>query len=100
MSAGKRNRERGLELQREVVRLAKNHGLDAHIRDTCCFHHEGGDLEIEGTFYGCKRKKTLAQFLKPEKLEVGVFTRADRGKPLVIIEAGRLFKLLEASGPR
>ncbi len=95
MSAGKRNRERGLDLQREVVNLAREYGLDAHVRDTCCFHHEGGDLEIGGTFYGCKRKKTLAQFLKPEKREIGVFFREDRGKPLVIIEARHLFKLLE-----
>ncbi len=89
---GKRNPQRGLEFQREIIHLAD--GLDAHVRDTCCFHHEGGDLEIEGIFYGCKRRKALADFLFPEKKEMGVFVRADRGRAMVVIPAKYLFELL------
>lgn len=94
MSTGKRNRERGAELQREVVNLARKYSLQAFNRDRGGAQHEGGDVEIAGAFYGCKRKKTLAQFLKPEKQEVGVFIRENGGKPLVIIQAQQLFELL------
>lgn len=92
---GRRNRQRGAELQREIVALANIYGLDAWNRDRGGAQHECGDIEIEGIFYGCKRKKKLAQFLKPEKQECGVFIREDRGKAMVVISAEYFMLLMQ-----
>ena len=47
---GKRNRQRGAELQRQVVRMAKEFKLDAFNRDRGGAQHEKGDVEIEGKY--------------------------------------------------
>ena len=91
---GKRNRQRGAELQREITRMAKNHNLNAHTRDRGGAQHEMGDLEIEKQYYGCKRRKKMAQWLKPEKQEVGVFIREDYGKSFIVLDAENYISLL------
>ena len=83
---GKRNRQRGAELQRLAVRMAKDSGLDAHNRDRGGAQHELGDIEIEGRWYGCKRRTKIAAWLKPEKSEDGVVIREDRGKPYIVLD--------------
>jgi hypothetical protein len=75
--------------------MAKSYNLQAHNRDRGGAQHEQGDLEIVSKFYGCKRKKKIAQWLYPEKKEVGVFIRGDRGIPLVVIPAELFLSLLE-----
>ncbi len=45
---GKRNRQRGAELQRQTVNLAKEFKLEAFNRDRGGAQHEMGDVEIEG----------------------------------------------------
>jgi hypothetical protein len=84
-------------LQREIVRIAKSYHLQAHNRDRGGAQHEQGDLEIESKFYGCKRKKKIAQWLYPEKNEVGVFIREDRNMPLVVIPAELFLSLTKKS---
>ena len=69
---GRRARQRGAELQRQAVRMAKDAGLEAYNRDRGGAQHEQGDIEIEGHYYGCKRRTRIAQWLKPEKEEEGV----------------------------
>ena len=64
---GKRNRQRGAELQRQVVRMAKDFNLEAFNRDRGGAQHEKGDVEIEDKYYGCKRRKSIARWVKPEK---------------------------------
>ena len=66
---GRRARQRGAELQRQAVRMAKDAGLEAYNRDRGGAQHEQGDIEIEGHYYGCKRRTRIAQWLKPEKEE-------------------------------
>ena len=44
---GRRARQRGAELQRQAVRMAKEHGLEAYNRDRGGAQHEQGDIEIE-----------------------------------------------------
>lgn len=80
---GKRNRQRGAELQREAVNIFKAVGLYAINRDRGGAQHEKGDIEVEGMFFGCKRKTREAQYLYPEKEERGVIHRGD-GKPAFI----------------
>ena len=79
---GRRNRQRGAELQRQSVRTAKEYGLEAFNRDRGGAQHEKGDIEIEERYYGCKRRTRIAKWLKPEKNEDGVVIREDRGKPM------------------
>ena len=83
---GRRARQRGAELQRQAVRMAKEIGLEAYNRDRGGAQHEQGDIEIEGHYYGCKRRTRIAQWLKPEKPEEGVVIREDRGKPYIVLD--------------
>ena len=83
---GRRARQRGAELQRQAVRMAKEVGLEAYNRDRGGAQHEQGDIEIEGHYYGCKRRTRIAQWLKPEKQEEGVVIREDRGKPYIVLD--------------
>tara|TARA_R100000700_G_scaffold23370_1_gene30183 strand:+ start:3775 stop:4152 length:378 start_codon:yes stop_codon:yes gene_type:complete len=83
---GRRARQRGAELQRQAVRMAKDIGLEAFNRDRGGAQHEQGDIEIEGHYYGCKRRKQIAKWMKPEKQEEGVVIREDRGKPYIVLD--------------
>lgn len=91
---GRRARQRGAELQRQAVRMAKDSGLDAYNRDRGGAQHEQGDIEIEGHYYGCKRRTKIAQWLKPEKKEEGVVVREDRGKPYIVLDYEYFINLL------
>ena len=82
---GRRNRQRGAELQLQAVRIAKDHNLTAFTRDRGGAQHEKGDKEIEDKFYVCKRRKVIAKWLKPEKDESGVVIREDRGEPYIVV---------------
>ena len=91
---GRRNRQRGAELQRFSVKLAKEYNLEAYNRDRGGAQHEQGDIEIEGHYYGCKRRTRIAQWLKPEKEEEGVVIREDRGKPYIVLDYEYFINLL------
>ena len=91
---GRSARQRGAELQRQAVRMAKDAGLDAYNRDRGGAQHEQGDIEIEGHYYGCKRRTRIAQWLKPEKQEEGVVIREDRGKPYIVLDYEYFVNLL------
>jgi len=91
---GRRNRQRGAELQRQVVRLAKSFELTAHNRDRGGAQHEKGDIELEEKYFGCKRRKAIPRWVLPEKQEEGVFFREDRGKLMVSIPAELLFFMM------
>ena len=84
---GRRNRQRGAELQREVVNLAKSLGLESFNRDRGGAQHEMGDVEIDGVYFGCKRRKRVPAWVMPEKQEKGVFWRSDGGKLMVSVDA-------------
>ena len=91
---GKRNRQRGAELQRQVVRLAKKYNLEAYNRDRGGAQHEKGDVQIHNGYWGCKRRSKIANWLYPEKEEIGVFFREDRGRMLVSVEPEFLLELM------
>ena len=91
---GRRARQRGAELQRQAVRMAKELGLEAFNRDRGGAQHEQGDIEIAGHWYGCKRRTRIAQWLKPEKQEEGVVVREDRGNPFIVLDYEYFINLL------
>ena len=82
---GKRNRQRGAELQRQAVNIAKEYGLTAFNRDRGGAQHEQGDIEIEDRYYGCKRRKKVPAWVLPEKEVHGVVFRMDRDIPYISI---------------
>ena len=82
---GRRNRIRGAELQREAVTMARKYGLEAVNRDRGGAQCPEGDIEIEGIYLGCKRKKTVPAFILPEKHEKGVVWRPERHEMLITI---------------
>jgi hypothetical protein len=91
---GKRNRQRGAELQRLAVKLAKEFDLEAYNRDRGGAQHEKGDVEIEGKFYGCKRRKKAPKWIFPEKEEVGVIFKADYNPPYISVPIEHYLLLL------
>ena len=94
---GKRNRQRGAELQRQAVKIAKEFDLEAFNRDRGGAQHEQGDIEIEGKFYGCKRRKRVPDWVLPEKEEHGVVFRKDRDIPYVSLPYDTFCLLLKMS---
>ena len=82
---GRRNRIRGQELQREAVTMARKYGLEAVNRDRGGAQCPEGDIEIEGIYLGCKRKKSVPAYLLPEKQESGVVWRPDGVGMLITI---------------
>ena len=94
VNRGRRARQRGAELERQAVRMAKDAGLEAYNRDRGGEQHEQGDIEIEGHYYGCKRRTRIAKWLKPEKQEEGVVIREDRGKPYIVLDYEYFINLL------
>jgi hypothetical protein len=82
---GKRNRQRGAELQRQAVKMARGYNLEAHNRDRGGAQHEKGDIEINGKYYGCKRRKAVPRWILPEKQETGVVFRGDRMIPYIAV---------------
>lgn len=92
---GRRNRQRGAELQRQTVRICKKLGLESFNRDRGGANHEKGDVEIEGDYYGCKRKKFVPKYIIPEKQEIGVIFRADRMEPMIAVNLERYLLMLK-----
>jgi len=76
--------------------MAKEFGLEAFNRDRGGAQHEKGDVEIEGLYYGCKRKKVIPSWVMPEKEEIGVIFRADRMEPYISIPLDRYLILMAA----
>ena len=91
---GRRNRQRGAELQRQAVNIAKEFNLEAFNRDRGGAQHEQGDIEVDGNYYGCKRRKVVPRWILPEKEELGVVFRADNMKPYISIPVEKYFLLL------
>lgn len=92
---GRRNRQRGAELQRQAVNLAKDYGLEAHNRDRGGANHPLGDIKIGNEYYGCKMRKSIPTYLLPEKEEVGVVIRADRLKPMMVVDLEKYLLMLK-----
>ncbi len=92
---GRRNRVRGAELQRQTVNMCKEFNLEAFNRDRGGANHEKGDVEIEGDYYGCKRKRRIPQYIIPEKQEIGVVIRADRMEPMMVISLERYLLMVK-----
>lgn len=82
---GRRNRQRGAELQREVVNTFRTFSVQCFNRDRGGANHEQGDIEVDGFWLGCKRRTRIPRYIKAEKAEVGVVVREDRGQAILCI---------------
>ena len=91
---GRRNRQRGAELQREVVNLFKEFSLKAHNRDRGGANHEKGDIEVLGMWLGAKRRSRVPRWMLPEKTEVGVVSRGDRMEAVLSLPLRPMVELI------
>jgi len=91
---GRRNRQRGAELQREAVKAFKTYSVPCFNRDRGGANHEKGDIEVDGWWLGCKRRSRIPSWLVPEKTEVGVIYRGDRMPPFVSLPLGPVTRLI------
>ena len=78
------------------VKMSKELGLEAYNRDRGGAQHEKGDVEIEGLYYGCKRRKLIPRWVLPEKEETGVVFRGDRIEPYIAIPLEKYLLLISA----
>ena len=78
------------------VKMSKELGLEAYNRDRGGAQHEKGDVEIEGLYYGCKRRKVVPRWVLPEKEETGVVFRGDRMEPYIAIPLEKYLLLISA----
>jgi hypothetical protein len=76
--------------------MSKKVGLEAYNRDRGGAQHEKGDVEIEGLYYGCKRRKVIPRWVIPEKEENGVIFRGDRMEPYIAIPLEKYLLLISA----
>ena len=76
--------------------MAKEMGLESYNRDRGGAQHEKGDVEIEGLYYGCKRRKVIPRWVLPEKEETGVVFRGDRMEPYIAIPLEKYLLLISA----
>ena len=76
--------------------MSKRVGLEAYNRDKGGAQHEKGDVEIEGLYYGCKRRKVIPRWVLPEKEETGVVFRGDRMEPYIAIPLEKYLLLISA----
>jgi len=76
--------------------MSKRVGLEAYNRDRGGAQHEKGDVEIEGLYYGCKRRKVIPKWVLPEKEESGVIFRGDRMEPYIAIPFEKYLLLISA----
>lgn len=74
--------------------MSKEFGLESYNRDRGGAQHEKGDVEIDGLYYGCKRRKAVPKWVLPEKEETGVIFRADRMEPYISIPLERYLLLI------
>ena len=65
--------------------MAREYGLQAKRWDIAGAANPNGDIEIQGKYYGCKRRKSLPSYLVPEKQEVGVIIRGERDVARIVI---------------
>ena len=86
--------QRGSELQRQAVNMAKSFNLEAYNRDRGGAQHEQGDIEIDDKFYGCKRRKRVPKWVLPEKEEVGVVFRGDGMQPFISLPLDKYLLLI------
>ena len=74
--------------------MAKGFNLEAFNRDRGGAQHEMGDVEIDGMYYGCKRRKVIPKWILPEKEEIGVVFRGDRMDPYIAVPLEKYLLLL------
>lgn len=91
---GKRNRQRGAELQRETVNTFRMYSIPSFNRDRGGANHERGDVEVDGFWLGCKRRTRLPRYVIAEKTEIGVVVREDRGEALLCIPLKPIAKII------
>ena len=105
MRRGARNKERGTELEREVVGAAQEAGLEAiRVFGSGAFKNElgeefSGDVVIEGQWRGeCKRtKRGLSLVTKAFSQDDADFVcvRTDRAPRFYVLREGTFFDLLK-----
>ena len=97
---GKRNRQRGAELQREVVNTFRTYSVPCFNRDRGGANHEKGDVEVLGFWLGCKRRSRVPRWMLPEKTEVGVVSRGDRMEAVLSLPLRPLAQLISQANEK
>jgi hypothetical protein len=99
---GRASKNKGHNAEREIVKLAHNHHLDAQrawgSNGRALGQAETCDVTIQDTPWQIKRRNKIATYIKPPPGTIGTLVREDRGEWLAVIPARILFDLLHRTG--
>ena len=83
------SKRKGNAFERELVKQAKDSGLEAQrayaSNGEALGHHAEVDLVVNGKRIQAKRRKALASFLRPSEHVDAVAVRQDHGETLVLL---------------
>ena len=92
------SKRKGNRYEREIVRQAEAAGLDADrayaSNGRALGEVEAVDVTVEGFRLQCKRRKSIAGYLKPPQGCDVVAVREDRGESLVVLPYDRFLDLI------
>lgn len=92
-------KRKGSDWEREIVTLARAHGLEAErawgSNGKALGESEQVDVLVHGMRVQAKRRKHVADFLQIPKSCDAVFFRQDRGESLVLLRLSDLLDKLE-----
>ncbi|MDR9392620.1 MAG: hypothetical protein RI554_11400 [Trueperaceae bacterium] len=99
---GRASKNKGSNAEREIVKLARKHYLDAErayaSNGRALGHAETCDVTIQNTPWQIKRRNKIATYIKPPAGTIGTLVREDRGQWLAVLPAHILFDLLHRTG--
>ena len=102
MSTIKRNKQRGYELEAEIVEDAEAKGLDAErawgSNGRALGEHATVDARVAGCRIQAKRVKTLAKKYTLNEHQDAIVFRADRGKKYALIRFDDLLDIIVEKG--
>ena len=95
---GRASRRKGFGFEREEVNRAREMGLESDraygSNGRALGQHEECDIVVEGIPFQCKRKKSLAAYLKPSEHVFGQVFREDRGESYVLLRTEDMWKII------
>jgi Holliday junction resolvase len=88
MKMPSKNKRRGNDFERLVVKLAQEAGHDSMRAwgsdGRSMGMHQEVDVTIDGRKYQCKKRKHIAEYMKPTEHVDGQIVMEDRGEPLIV----------------
>lgn len=95
------NKKRGYALEAKVVEMARERGLEARRAWGSNGQAIGlpatVDVEVAGRYFQCKKRKALADYVRPAKACHGQIIEQDYGQPLVVLPLSDYLEMMNGN---